>query len=115
MNHEMQIAALRKKHNDAVGELSDQLEQLQKLKAKTDKDKAQLLRDVEDAHANADAESRARQEFEKQSKLVEMQFAELQTKADEQVRMRKKYFSDHLIYFEKNSREENFENCRKKK
>uniref|UniRef100_F1KQ55 Myosin-3 n=1 Tax=Ascaris suum TaxID=6253 RepID=F1KQ55_ASCSU len=87
MNHEMQIAALRKKHNDAVGELSDQLEQLQKLKAKTDKDKAQLLRDVEDAHANADAESRARQEFEKQSKLVEMQFAELQTKADEQTRL----------------------------
>lgn len=85
MNHELQISALRKKHNDAVAELSDQLEQLQKLKAKSDKDRAQILRDLEDANANADSESRQKQEFEKQAKLAEMQFSELQTKADEQV------------------------------
>lgn len=58
---------------------------MQKLKAKIDKDKAQLLRDVEDANANADAEGRQKQEFEKQAKLAEMQYSELQTKADEQV------------------------------
>lgn len=85
MNHEMQISALRKKHNDAVAELSDQLEQLQKLKAKLDKDKSQMFRDLEEANANADAEIRQKQEFEKHSKLLEMQFSELQTKADEQV------------------------------
>ncbi|VDN05654.1 unnamed protein product [Thelazia callipaeda] len=87
MNHELQISTLRKKHNDAVAELSDQLEQLQKLKAKSDKDKSQLLRDLEDANANSDAISRQKQEFEKQSKLLEMQFSELQTKADEQTRL----------------------------
>lgn len=34
MNHESQLGALRKKHNDAVAEMGDQLEQLQKAKAK---------------------------------------------------------------------------------
>lgn len=34
INHETQLAALRKKHNDAVTEMGDQLDQLQKQKAK---------------------------------------------------------------------------------
>lgn len=34
MNHETQLAALRKKHNDAVAEMGDQLDQLQKSKSK---------------------------------------------------------------------------------
>lgn len=34
MNHEGQLSALRKKHNDAVAEMGDQLDQLQKIKAK---------------------------------------------------------------------------------
>lgn len=34
MNHENQLASLRKKHNDAVAEMGDQLDQLQKQKAK---------------------------------------------------------------------------------
>lgn len=88
MNHELQISSLRKKHNDAVAELSDQLEQMQKLKAKSDKDKAQMLRELEEANSNADSESRQKQEYEKQLKLLEMQYSELQSKADEQVCIR---------------------------
>lgn len=34
LNHESQLNGLRKKHNDAVAEMGDQLDQLQKLKAK---------------------------------------------------------------------------------
>ncbi len=34
MNHENQLGALRKKHNDAVAELGDQLDQLAKQKLK---------------------------------------------------------------------------------
>jgi len=34
VNHESQLSALRKKHNDAVAEMGDQLDQLQKGKAK---------------------------------------------------------------------------------
>jgi len=34
LNHESQLTGLRKKHNDAVAEMGDQLDQLQKQKAK---------------------------------------------------------------------------------
>lgn len=37
MNHEGQLTGLRKKHNDAVAEMGDQLDQLQKGKAKYEK------------------------------------------------------------------------------
>ncbi|MFH4977395.1 hypothetical protein AB6A40_004104 [Gnathostoma spinigerum] len=87
MNHDIAIATMRKKHSDAVAELSDQLEELQKLKAKADKDRAQMQRELEDAHAQADAESRQKQEFEKQARMIEVQYAELQSKSEEQTRL----------------------------
>jgi DNA-binding protein H-NS len=48
INHETQLGALRKKHTDAIAELSDQLEQLQKQKQKADKDRQQAVHEVED-------------------------------------------------------------------
>jgi myosin heavy chain 6/7 len=87
MNHETQLGSLRKKHTDAVAELSDQVEQLQKLKVKVEKDKSQIQRELEDANAQLDGELRGRQEAEKMVKNYEMQLAELQTKADEQARL----------------------------
>lgn len=86
MNHETALASLRKKHHDAVAELTDQLEQLQKLKVKADKEKAQLQRELEEVSASVDSEARSRQDLEKQLKVVEVQYAEAQTKADEQSR-----------------------------
>jgi myosin heavy chain 6/7 len=87
MNHETQLGSLRKKHTDAVAELSDQVEQLQKLKVKVEKDKAQIQRELEDANAQLDGELRGRQEAEKVVKSLEIQLAEIQTKADEQSRL----------------------------
>lgn len=69
-----------------MAELTDQLEQLQKLKAKADKEKAQLQRELEELSASVDSEVRSRQDIEKQLKIVEVQYAEAQTKADEQSR-----------------------------
>lgn len=60
MNHESQLAALRKKHNDAVAELSDQLDQIQKQKHKLEKDKLQYVRNAEDLAAQLDSESSAK-------------------------------------------------------
>ncbi|MCP9266367.1 Myosin-4 [Dirofilaria immitis] len=86
MNHENQLAAIRKKHNDAVAELGDQIEQAQKAKAKIEKDKMQAQRDAEDLVAQIDGETAARMNNEKLAKQYEMQIAELQTKCDEQNR-----------------------------
>ncbi|KAE9548564.1 hypothetical protein FO519_008223, partial [Halicephalobus sp. NKZ332] len=87
MNHETQLGSLRKKHTDAVAELTDQVEQLQKIKVKAEKDKAQIQRELEDANSQLDSELRGRQEADKIVKNLEVQLSELQTKADEQARL----------------------------
>ncbi|CAO4363549.1 unnamed protein product [Caenorhabditis nigoni] len=86
MNHENQLAGLRKKHTDAVAELTDQLDQLNKAKAKVEKDKAQAVRDAEDLAAQLDQETSAKLNNEKLAKQFELQLTELQSKADEQSR-----------------------------
>ncbi|KAI6233418.1 Myosin-3 [Aphelenchoides fujianensis] len=52
INHETALGSLRKKHNDAVAELSDQVEQLQKAKIEEEQEaKAEALRQVSKANA----------------------------------------------------------------
>lgn len=70
-----------------MAELTDQLEQIQKIKVKVEKDKQQIQRELEDATQTADSELRSRQEAEKVIKSLELQLGELQTKADEQSRL----------------------------
>lgn len=49
MNNELTLQALRKKHSGAVGELSDQMDAVQKCRVKLEKEKQQLLRELEGA------------------------------------------------------------------
>ncbi|MFH4975662.1 hypothetical protein AB6A40_002371 [Gnathostoma spinigerum] len=86
MNHENQLVAIRKKHNDAVAELGDQIEQMQKLKMKLEKDKIQMQREAEDLAAQIEAETSARLNNEKLAKQLEIQISDLQLKTDEQNR-----------------------------
>lgn len=86
LNHETQLGALRKKHTDAIAELSDQLEQLQKQKQKADKDRQQAVHEVEDLQAQLDGEASGRMNQEKLAKNYELQMSELQAKCDEQTR-----------------------------
>ncbi|MFH4973999.1 hypothetical protein AB6A40_000708 [Gnathostoma spinigerum] len=86
MNHENQLAAMRKKHNDAVAELGDQIEHVQQQKTKLEKDRATAQRENEDLASQIQAETNARMSNEKMAKQFEMQIAELQTKTDEQNR-----------------------------
>ena len=55
MNHENQLGALRKKHTDAVAELTDQLDQMNKAKQKLEKDRAQAVRDAEELASQLDS------------------------------------------------------------
>merc|ERR1711874_153276 len=49
IQHEASVAAFRKKHNDSVSEVSEQIDHLTKMKQKIDKEKDLLRRDAEDA------------------------------------------------------------------
>ncbi|KHJ96159.1 myosin head [Oesophagostomum dentatum] len=86
MNHENQLGGLRKKHTDAVAELTDQLDQLQKQKAKIEKEKIQANHEAEELAAQLDAETSAKLNNEKLAKQFELQLTELQSKCDEQAR-----------------------------
>ncbi|KAK0402451.1 hypothetical protein QR680_016341 [Steinernema hermaphroditum] len=86
MNHENQLATLKKKSNDSVAELSDQIDQVQKIKAKVDKEKNALQRQLEDANMALDEESKSRADFEKRAKMLEVQLVELRLKSEEQNR-----------------------------
>ena len=63
INSENAMAALRKKHNDAVAELSDQLDTVQKMRGKLEKEKAALQREVDELQQSLDVDAKQRQVF----------------------------------------------------
>ena len=46
------LAALRSKHNNTISELGEQIDNLNKMKAKTEKDKAGMERDLAEARSS---------------------------------------------------------------
>merc|ERR1711970_457728 len=86
IQHEASVAAFRKKHNDAVAEMADQVDHLSKLKAKVDKDKALLYHDAEEAKGQMDALAHDKAAAEQIFKNVQVNILELTTKWDESQR-----------------------------
>merc|ERR1740137_59429 len=86
IQHDAAVAAFRKKHNDAVAEMSEQLDHLAKLKQKIDKEKDVMRHESEQAKACMDALSHDKAAAEKISKAVQVNILELQTKYDEAYR-----------------------------
>merc|ERR1711883_45032 len=54
IQHEGVLAALRQKHNNNMAELGDQIDSLNKMKAKTEKDKSAMERDLQEAKIGLD-------------------------------------------------------------
>ncbi|XP_076337304.1 myosin heavy chain, muscle-like isoform X5 [Tachypleus tridentatus] len=86
LQHEQVLSNLRKKHNDTVTELSEQIDQLNKHKAKVDKEKAQMKGELEDLRSSVDHVNKEKANAEKNSKQMEIQLQDLQHKLDESVR-----------------------------
>lgn len=55
LQHESIAAALRKRHADSVAELSDQIENLQKVKQKLEKEKNELQMEIDDMASNVES------------------------------------------------------------
>merc|ERR1719187_612296 len=86
IQHEAAVAAFRKKHNDAVAEMSGQIDHLTKLKLKVDKEKDVLRKEAEEAKAGMDGLSHDKAASEKIFKSVQVNITELTTKLDESSR-----------------------------
>ena len=84
--HEGTLAALRQKHNNTMSEMGDQIDSLNKMKGKSEKDKAGMERDLQDARGGLDESMRDRANIEKNCKMTQGQIVESHTKLDELAR-----------------------------
>ena len=84
--HEGTLAALRSKHNNTMAEMGEQIDSLNKMKAKSEKDKAGMERDLQEARGGLDESMRDRANIEKNCKLTQGLIVESHTKLDELAR-----------------------------
>ncbi len=84
--HEGTLAALRSKHNNTMAEMGEQIDSLNKMKAKAEKDKAGMERDLQEARGGLDEAMRDRANIEKNCKLTQGLIVESHTKLDELAR-----------------------------
>ncbi|XP_017386917.1 myosin-8 isoform X1 [Cebus imitator] len=87
LQHEATAAALRKKHADSMAELGEQIDNLQRVKQKLEKEKSELKMEIDDLSSNAEAISKAKGNLEKMCRTLEDQVSELKTKEEEQQRL----------------------------
>merc|ERR1719334_812898 len=84
--HEGTLAALRQKHNNNMAEMGEQIDVLNKNKAKADKDKSGMERDLQECRAALDEAMRERANHERNGKLTQGLIVEANQKLDELAR-----------------------------
>ncbi|XP_029155885.1 myosin heavy chain, muscle isoform X22 [Nylanderia fulva] len=83
IQHESSLASLRKKHNDAVAEMGEQIDTLNKLKARVEKEKVQYYSECNDLRTSCDHLSNEKAAQEKIVKQLQHQLNETQGKLEE--------------------------------
>ncbi|XP_038227322.1 myosin heavy chain, skeletal muscle, adult isoform X3 [Dermochelys coriacea] len=87
LQHEATAAALRKKHADSTAELGEQIDNLQRVKQKLEKEKSELKMEIDDLASNMETVSKAKSNLEKMCRTLEDQLSEVKTKEEEHQRM----------------------------
>merc|ERR1719290_389614 len=83
IQQEAVMMSLKKKHQDAIQEMSEQVDQLSKMKSKIEKDKAKIQSEIGDARSAYDEISRAKASAEKSNKVLVTQLNDLNKKVEE--------------------------------
>ncbi|XP_066532474.1 myosin-6 [Hoplias malabaricus] len=83
LQHEATSAALRKKHADSVSELGEQIDNLQRVKQKLEKEKTELKLELDDLASNIESIVKAKVNLEKMCRSLEDQMNEYRLKAEE--------------------------------
>ncbi|XP_037630069.1 myosin heavy chain, fast skeletal muscle [Sebastes umbrosus] len=86
LQHEATAAALRKKQADSVAELGEQIDNLQRVKQKLEKEKSEYKMEIDDLSSNMESVAKAKGNLEKLCRTLEDQLSELKSKNDENVR-----------------------------
>ncbi|NXR83375.1 MYH7 protein, partial [Pycnonotus jocosus] len=83
LQHEATAAALRKKHADSVAELSEQIDNLQRVKQKLEKEKSEMKMEIDDLSSNVEYITKNKANAEKLCRTYEDQLNEAKAKVDE--------------------------------
>uniref|UniRef100_A0A8C6F173 Myosin-7 n=1 Tax=Monodon monoceros TaxID=40151 RepID=A0A8C6F173_MONMO len=83
LQHEATTAALRKKHADSVAELGEQIDNLQRVKQKLEKEKSEFKLELDDVTSNMEQIIKAKANLEKVSRTLEDQANEYRAKLEE--------------------------------
>uniref|UniRef100_A0A672KKB1 Myosin heavy chain, fast skeletal muscle-like n=1 Tax=Sinocyclocheilus grahami TaxID=75366 RepID=A0A672KKB1_SINGR len=86
LQHEATAAALRKKQADTVAELGEQIDNLQRVKQKLEKEKSEYKMEIDDLSSNMEAVAKAKANLEKMCRTLEDQLSEIKSKNDENLR-----------------------------
>ncbi|XP_062409634.1 myosin heavy chain, fast skeletal muscle-like [Sardina pilchardus] len=86
LQHEATAAALRKKQADSVAELGEQIDNLQRVKQKLEKEKSEFKMEIDDLSSNMEAVAKAKSNLEKMCRTLEDQLGEVKAKGDEGAR-----------------------------
>ena len=83
IQQESTLLNLKRKHQDAVAEMTEQIEQLSKMKAKIEKDRNQISHEIQDVRAATDEINRSKASAEKSNKNLTQQMNDLSKKVEE--------------------------------
>ncbi|NWW32709.1 MYH7 protein, partial [Panurus biarmicus] len=83
LQHEATAAALRKKHADSVAELGEQIDSLQRVKQKLEKEKSEMKMEIDDLSSNVEYITKNKANTEKLCRTYEDQLNEAKAKVDE--------------------------------
>ena len=86
ITHEGTLDALRQKHNNNMAEMGEQIDSLNKMKAKSEKDKANMERDLQEIRGGLEEAMRDRANHERNGKLTQNLIVEANQKLDEMAR-----------------------------
>uniref|UniRef100_A0A665WLD2 Myosin-7 n=1 Tax=Echeneis naucrates TaxID=173247 RepID=A0A665WLD2_ECHNA len=83
LQHEATAATLRKKQADSVADLGEQIDNLQRVKQKLEKEKSELRLELDDVIGTMEHMAKAKTNLEKTSRTLEDQMNEYRTKCEE--------------------------------
>ncbi|XP_068598563.1 myosin heavy chain, fast skeletal muscle-like [Brachionichthys hirsutus] len=86
LQHEATAAALRKKQADSVAELGEQIDNLQRVKQKLEKEKSEYKMEIDDLTSNMESVAKSKANLEKMCRSLEDQLSEFKSKNEEQMR-----------------------------
>merc|ERR1712045_760650 len=83
IQHDATLVSLKKKQADSIAEMSEQMDQLNKMKAKVNKDCSQIMAEIQDVRAATDEVGRSKASAEKSQRALTATLTDLSKKIEE--------------------------------